>query len=156
MKKLTILLFFAISIFNFSCARRTTGVLPDAENHPLVGTWILVSSNNSSPGGEFFRLDKTNTRQMKILNPTHFMFIQENINGDDYEFESAAGGRYELDGNTYIETLDFASWENYRNSYAVFTWRLEDGKWYHTGVLNQPDGEKFLIEEIWERVDTDD
>jgi hypothetical protein len=92
---------------------------------------------------------------MKILNPTHFMFIQETIAGGEREFASAAGGRYELNGDTYIESLDYASWEDYKDSQAVFTWRLDGGRWYHKGVLNSPDGNKFLIEEVWERVDVD-
>ncbi len=125
------------------------------QDNPLIGTWVLVSSNNTSPEGEYYILDQSNTRQMKILNPTHFMFIQENIETGDKEFVSAAGGRYEVDGNTYVEALDYASWENYKDSNAVFTWKMEDGKWYHKGVLNSPNGDHFFIEEVWERVNED-
>jgi hypothetical protein len=134
MNKLPIYLFLLLIIFFYSgCATRTAGSLPVANNHPLVGTWVLVSSNNSSAEGEY----------------------QETIAGGEREFVSAAGGRYELNGDAYIESLDYASWEDYKDSQAVFTWRLDGGRWYHKGVLNSPDGNKFLIEEVWERVDVD-
>lgn len=152
MKKQQIIFLIAIvTMINFGCSKRTTSSLSDT--NPLIGTWVLVSSNNTSADGEYEILDRSNTRQMKILNPTHFMFIQEHIGSGEKEFTSAAGGTYEIDGNTYVENLDYASWEDYKDSNAVFTWRLEDGKWYHKGVLNSPDGEKFFIEEVWEKVE---
>lgn len=154
MKKICYFLFlFILPIIFFDCTTRTSGGgMAGQGNNPLIGTWKLISSNNSSPEGEFFRLDSSNTRQMKILNPTHFMYIQERISGNDREFLSAAGGRYELKEGTYTELFDYASWEDYKDTEAVFTWRIDGNMWYHKGVLNTADGENFMIEEVWERV----
>jgi hypothetical protein len=125
---------FLMALIFMGCATRNTrqGFNTEPEN-PLIGAWTLVSSNNTNPEGEYVIFDKTNTRQIKILTPDHFMFITERIENGEKKFASAAGGRYELDGRTYIEYIDYASWEDY-----------------------VPDGENILIEEVWERVEDDD
>ncbi|CAN5192650.1 hypothetical protein BH23BAC1_BH23BAC1_38940 [soil metagenome] len=134
-------------------SRRMTN--PGPEN-PLIGAWTLVSSNNTNPEGEYVIFDKSNTRQIKILTPDHFMFITERIENGEKKFASAAGGRYELDGRTYIEYIDYASWEDVRDAKAEFTWRIDNDRWYHTGLIYVSHGENILIEEVWERVSDDD
>ena len=137
-----------------SCATGNTRQTANPEPaNPLAGAWTLVSSNNTNAEGEYVIFDKSNTRQIKILTPNHFMFITERIENGKNNFVNAAGGRYELDGNKYIEYIDYASWEDIRDAKAEFTWRIDNDRWYHTGIIYVPQGENILIEEVWERVE---
>ena len=63
----------------------------------LEGTWQLLSGQPLPEGA----------RDLKMLSNGHFMFAA-------YDTESgrplyAAGGTYELNGNSYVEHVDFAS-----------------------------------------------
>jgi hypothetical protein len=66
-------------------------------NHELDGTWELVSGQPLPEG----------TRDIKMLAGGHFMFAAYDTQTGKPLY--AAGGTYELKGNSYVEHMDFAS-----------------------------------------------
>ena len=60
------------------------------------------------------------------------------------------GGRYELKGDSYIETPDFAvdSMVEFVGKPQKFTVKIEGDQWTHSGELSN--GQKLV--EVWKRV----
>lgn len=117
--------------------------------HPsarLQGSWVMVYPSDASrehsvedePDGEL---------PVKILTDTHFAF---GSTGPDWTLY-AGGGRYELDGDTYTETIAYHFNPKLVGKTLSFTCRLDGDRWYHTGIF-EVDGDHFHIEEIWRRI----
>ena len=45
--------------------------------HPLVGTWEMVTIKGIDANGEKFSSDTSAIREIKIITPTHYMLIAE-------------------------------------------------------------------------------
>src|SRR5688572_3665863 len=70
------------------------------EQNPLVGTWKMVSMNWKR-GDSTGKIDGTTVNHIKIITPTHFATLTQNLDGT---FRRAEGGKATFDGNTYSET----------------------------------------------------
>jgi hypothetical protein len=111
----------------------------DAIDAELDGTWELVSGQPLPP----------QARDIKILSGGHFMFAA-------YDTETgkplyAAGGTYELDGDTYREHVDFASEKiaaGLVGKDQAFTVEVDGDTFTQTGNLSNG---KPLIEK-WKRI----
>jgi hypothetical protein len=58
---------------------------------------------------------------IKIINDSHFAFLQHDTRKDSINF-SAGGGRYELNGDKYTEHLEYCSakeWEGHEFNFTV-------------------------------------
>ena len=67
---------------------------------------------------------------------------------------AGAGGNYTTGDGDYTEEATFAIGQNQQGMVGKsfkFTWKIEDGKWYHKGTLKVGNAEQE-IDEIWERV----
>ena len=111
--------------------------------HPLTGTWTLVSARYTAEDGTVTELDASGSRSMKVLNGTHFAFITEDREG---EFVRAGGGPYRVQGDTYIETVTYGSFEMPEGS-ASFTYHVDGETWHHSGIIGT-----MRLEEVWRRV----
>lgn len=89
----------------------------------ILGTWELVSAIKKEDGKE--QNTFVSSREMiKIITPTHFSFINHDLNKgeDSTAFFSAGAGTYILEGNVYIEQLEYCiarSWEGHQFSFEV-------------------------------------
>ena len=109
-------------------SRRAIGVffmlLSCQENKPtgqpteneLKGTWQLISGTLIEKGDTTFTDYTAKNKMIKIINDTHFAFINHDVNKgkDSSAMFSAGGGRYELKGGQYTEYLEFCNdraWE---------------------------------------------
>lgn len=119
---------------------------------PLEGTWKLISANFTDANGEKSSYDSSQMKQIKILSPTHFIFITEEDKGDSTVFVHSAGGTYQINGNKYKEIIEYASQKDYKKYDTDFTWKVEDDQWYHQGTLTFSDGSKFIIDEVYQKV----
>lgn len=137
--------FKLFSIFVLFCSLQVL-----AQN-PLVGTWRLLSAKGTDANGNAYAHDDSQAKQLKIITPTHFMFITE-ILGDSAGFANAGGGSYIIDGNKYIEILTTASWKNYDQCKTDFTWKVAGDQFYQDGTLTFADGSQITIHEIWQKV----
>ena len=67
---------------------------------------------------------------------------------------AGAGGRYTTDDDSYTESVDFAISPNQQamaGKSFKFSWKIEDGKWYHKGTLKIGNNDEE-IDQIWERI----
>ena len=88
---------------------------------PIQGTWKLLTGTLIEKGDTTVT-DYTKDRSfIKIINATHFSFLQHTLRKDTTDF-SAGGGRYTLTGNNYTEHLEYCSakeWEGHDFSFTL-------------------------------------
>lgn len=92
-------------------------------NNPLVGTWQLVRATTIAKGDTAV-VDQTQKQSfIKIINDTHFAFLQHDLQkGKDSAVFVSGGGRYSLRNDKYTEQLDYCSareWEGNTFSFTV-------------------------------------
>jgi len=96
----------------------------ESEHEPIEGTWQLVDATTIQNGMSSVT-DFTKGKQMiKILNATHFSFLQHDLNHgkDSLAVFTAGGGRYTLKGEVYTEHLEYCNsreWEDHTFSFNV-------------------------------------
>jgi hypothetical protein len=82
----------------------------------LEGTWQLISGTVIEKGDTSITDYTTKHKMIKIINKTHFAFLNHDMNKgkDTTAMFAAGGGRYELTGDHYTEYLEYCSdraWE---------------------------------------------
>lgn len=88
------------------------------EKHKIVGTWKLFYGEIKEKDSVQIK-DLSNTDFIKIINETHFAFFnQDKETGENFY---GGGGTYSLDGNDYIERLNYVGVENVRGHEFPFT-----------------------------------
>lgn len=98
---------------------------PQNRTNNLVGTWKLVRGTLIEKGDTTVTDYLQNTSFIKIINDTHFAFLQHDLrNGKDSAAAVfvAGGGRYSLKDNTYTEHLEYCNareWEGHDFSFTV-------------------------------------
>lgn len=90
---------------------------------PIEGTWELVSATSTEGDSTFSTFDPTR-KMIKILNATHFAFLNHTLNAKDSAAApfSAGGGTFTLVDSTYTEHLDYfvdPAWENHTFPFTV-------------------------------------
>jgi len=91
---------------------------------PLTGTWKLLSGTLIEKGDTTVTDYTKNVSFIKIINDTHFAFIQHDLNHgkDSTASFSAGGGTYTLKDNNYTEHLEYCNardWEGHDFSFTV-------------------------------------
>ena len=109
----------------------------------LVGTWELVSTRVTR--GDRTVLDERppTVRALKILNGTHYSLVA--LRND--AFARAAAGRYRVVGDSYSETIDFASGGVVAGRTYTFHIRVDGDTWTTDGGSGT---DRF--HEVWRRV----
>jgi len=88
---------------------------------PIQGTWKLLTGTLIEKGDTTITDYTTNLSFIKIINDSHFAFLQHDTRKDSVNF-SAGGGRYELNGNKYTEHLEYCNakeWEGHNFSFTI-------------------------------------
>lgn len=108
----------SIAIFTtfYGCATKDT-------SSPIIGTWELTSATTTEKDSTFSTFDPSH-KMIKIINPTHFAFLNHAVNTakDSSNAFTAGGGKYTLVDSVYTESLDFYSdkaWENNKFPFVV-------------------------------------
>lgn len=126
----------------------TVFTLHVAAQHPLVGTWELMSGRGINAEGEPFSFDTTSVKETKIITPTHYMLIAWDVEGDSLIFNRTMAGNFRLEDEKYIETPTQASVQIFDNVRVGFTWKLEGDYFTQSGTLVRPDGKKVVLEAL--------
>ncbi len=117
-------------------------------SHPgkseLLGTWELVSTRYGD--AKDFTDYPGEPKRLKIINDTHFIWVE--VTG--MKTTGSAGGHYTLDGDKYVETIEFAmpGMEPFVGKPQRFTVKVTGDKFFQSGELSTG----FKIEENWKRV----
>lgn len=112
-------LFLLLTVLSFACQHNRS----HTEAAQLVGTWKLLSATVIE-GHDTVHTDYTQGLSfIKIINATHFAFLQHNLNTKDTNSGfTAGGGRWQFSNDTYTERLEYCSdraWEGHDFSFAV-------------------------------------
>ncbi len=109
-----------------------------ATNSPdLRGSWLLVSS-----GGQTVE----NPTNIKSITKTHFAFGMQTPNG-----AFGGGGTWQLIEKIYTESVEWHSNGVLVGKDVAFDCRVEGDVWFHSADF-VADGERYHIDEVWERV----
>ncbi|GAA4450861.1 hypothetical protein GCM10023189_12140 [Nibrella saemangeumensis] len=92
---------------------------------PIIGTWELISATTTEKDSTFSTFDPTR-KMIKIINPTHFAFLNHATNREKDTSATAftaGGGTYTLASDSvYTENLEYFSdknWENHQFQFVV-------------------------------------
>ena len=114
-------LFLVFLIILLSCTEKSKKEPANSDAISLKGTWKLLTGVLIEKGDTIIT-DYTKDRSfIKIINETHFSFLQHTLRKDTTDF-SAGGGRYTLNGNNYTEHLEYCSakeWEGHDFSFTI-------------------------------------
>ncbi|AUD07168.1 hypothetical protein CWM47_04945 [Spirosoma pollinicola] len=82
----------------------------------------MVSATTTEKDSSFSTFDPTH-KMIKIINATHFSFLNHAINGDSSATRfSGGGGKYTLADSVYTENLEYftdKAWENNKFPFVV-------------------------------------
>jgi hypothetical protein len=121
MKKLPFFLAFIILLA--SCGQKTNSPVSTSAV-PIIGTWKLISGTLIENGDTTITGYTKNVSFIKIINETHFAFLQHDLSHgkDSSAVFVAGGGQYTLSGSTYTEHLEYCNdrvWEGNDFSFVV-------------------------------------
>ncbi len=121
----------------------------DNAGHPMAGTWHITGRAQDGKG-DLIRIHQKGTRKtLKILSATRFQWVA--IDPGVKGFYGTGGGTYTAKDGKYVEKIEFFSRDNSRVGAALdFGWKLENGRWDHSGKSSKGDP----IHEVWEKVGT--
>ena len=105
-------------VFLFSACEYKTK--PDS---PITGTWQLLSHTAITKGKSEVTDYTKDQKMIKIINDTHFAFLNHTINTpkDSTNSFDGGGGAYTLNGDKYTEHLDFYKDKNWEGKSFDFT-----------------------------------
>ena len=123
----------AITTISISCSSNKKN-----EKSPglkLEGSWELLSAHHTE-GDTSFYTDLTGKRMIKIINDSHFAFLNHDLNKgqDSVSTFVSGGGRYKLNGNAYFEELEFCNFREWEGHEFNFTIEIRDDTLVQKGV----------------------
>lgn len=120
---------FVLAITIASCNSNTATPTPtsttttDSAAPQLAGTWKLLKGELVEKGDTTTTDYSKGPSFIKIINGSHFAFLQHNPDPkSDSAMFSAGGGRYTLSGDKYTEHLEYCSdraWEAHDFNFTV-------------------------------------
>lgn len=126
------ILFVLIVMALVSCVAKNSKQSPNL----MEGTWQLISGTLIEKGDTTVTDYTKNISFIKIINDTHFAFLQHDLKKgqDSSAIFVSGGGRYSLDGSTYTEHLEYCSARNWEGNDFKFTISFKADTLIITGV----------------------
>jgi hypothetical protein len=130
MKK--ILSIIAISAGIISCKTDSKSETSSSIN----GTWQLISGTLIEKGDTTFTDYTKDKNAIKIINDTHFSFLNHDLNKgkDSTASFGAGGGKYTLVGDKYTEFLEYCNAREWENNKFEFTITIKNDTLIQTGI----------------------
>lgn len=129
------LLFLALIMITLgSCTSSNTST--NRSSIQLQGTWQLLSATTVTKG-ESTHTDYTKDQRMiKIINDSHFAFLKHDLklNKEGKNNFDAGGGRYTLNGDQYVEFLDYYNDKNWEGKKFTFQLSMLNDTLIQTGI----------------------
>ncbi|WP_121352425.1 hypothetical protein [Flavisolibacter nicotianae] len=123
------------NLFLLSCGaeNRQNELKPTAR--PIVGTWKLLQGTLIEKGDTTVTDYTQNTSFIKIINDTHFAFLQHDLKkGKDSAVFVAGGGNYSLSDSLYTEHLQYCSAREWEGNDFAFTISLKNDTLIQRGI----------------------
>jgi len=117
----------------------------------IKGTWKLLTGTLIEKGDTTITDYTKDKSFIKIINDTHFAFLQHDLRKDSTSGFSAGGGRYTLTGNNYTEHLEYCNAKEWEGHDFAFTVTINGDTLIQTGVekieaegINRINTEKYI------------
>ena len=102
-----------------------------SSKNAIEGTWKLIYAETKQ--GDSIQIKSlSNTDFIKIINSSHFAFINQDY--DNAEGFYSGGGTYTYEENRYVETLSYTSVELIRNHEFPFTVSIKGDTLTQSGI----------------------
>ena len=127
-----IIQFFIVILILVSCTGRNN----ISSDNSIEGTWKLISGTLIENGDTTVTNYLKDVSFIKILNKSHFAFLQHDLNkGQDSDAVFVAGGgRYSLINDSYTEHLEYCSARNWEGNDFNFKISIKGDTLIQTGV----------------------
>lgn len=151
MKIITI--FVAIAINLISCAEKIDINVSKPSPISIVGTWKLIMATVIEKSDTVVTDYTKNISFIKIINDTHFAFLQHDLNKgkDSGAVFASGGGSYSFKDSLYIEHLEYCSARNWEGNDFTFTIDIKNDTLIQSGVekiesagINRLNTEKYI------------
>lgn len=119
-----------------SCEVKTTHEELTQPSLPIIGTWKLISGTTIEKGDTTVTYYTKNLSFIKIINDTHFAFLQHDLSkGKDSSASfSAGGGSYSLKDSLYTEHLEYCSDRQWEGNDFKFTVTIKNDTLIQSGI----------------------
>jgi hypothetical protein len=122
-------------------------LVDDAGNLPMAGAWQITERANDGSGALVKIHQKGTRKTLKLLSGTRFQWIA--IDPAVKGFYGTGGGTYTAQNGKYTENIQFFSKDNNRVGASLqFNWKLDGGRWDHSGKSSNG----TPIHEVWEKI----
>ncbi|MES2648435.1 MAG: hypothetical protein V4717_16270 [Bacteroidota bacterium] len=137
----------------FSCKGETDGDAAKQSPTSLVGTWKLITGTVIEKGDTTVTDYTKNISFHKIINDTHFAFLQHDLNKgkDSTASFTSGGGSYSLNDSSYTEHLEYCSARNWEGNDFKFTVVVKNDTLIQSGIekvegegINRVNIEKYM------------
>lgn len=123
-----------IALLFFGCSANKQ--MSNKKELPIIGTWQLLTGTLIEKKDTVITQYTKGVRFIKIINPTHFSFIQHDLTkgkNADSTYVSG-GGKYMLRGNVYTEHLEFCSSREWEGNDFTFTVLINNDTLIQKGI----------------------
>ncbi|TGD79548.1 lipocalin family protein [Hymenobacter wooponensis] len=127
----------AVTVSLTACAPDAARKEAASSAKPITGTWQLVKGTVIEKGDTLTTnyTKNKNITFVKIINDTHFAFLQHDVHkGKDSAVFVSGGGRYSLKDSTYTEHLEYCSARNWEGNDFAFTVSIKSDTLVQQGV----------------------
>lgn len=120
---------------------------------PIAGTWKLLSGTLIEKGDTTVTDYTKDVSFIKIINDTHFAFLQHSLKDakDSTSSFDAGGGRYSLKDSTYTEHLEYCKEPEWEGHDFTFTVTIKNDTLTQSGIekldsagINRMNIEKYV------------
>lgn len=131
-----LMIFICLSMLLLSCNTNNAGQPAKPAILPISGTWKLIKGMLIEKSDTTITDYTKNTSFIKIINDTHFAFLQHDLtkNKDSAVNFSAGGGKYDLHDSSYTEHLQYCSAPNWEGNSFPFTIHIHNDTLVQSGV----------------------
>lgn len=119
-----------------SCSTKKQNTLQQPAPLPLAGTWQLLSGTLIEKGDTVVTDYTKNISFIKIINDTHFAFLQHDLKRgkDSAAVFVAGGGKYTLTDSLYTENLEYCNDRNWEGNDFSFTITIKNDTLVQQGI----------------------
>jgi hypothetical protein len=93
-------------------------------------------------------MNASTVRETKLISPTHFIFIAQDVKGDSIRFNRSQAGTIYTEGSKYFEIPMLSSQPGSDKAKTDFTWQVVGDKFIRQGAIILPDGKKIRVDEL--------
>lgn len=128
--------FILLTLALTSCKTKTKTEAPGQTPIPIAGTWKLISGTTIENGDTVTTDYTKNQSFIKIINKTHFAFLQHDLNKgkDSSSSYSSGGGTYTLVDSLYTEHLEYCSDRQWEGNDFKFTITINNDTLIQKGI----------------------